>query len=224
MDIKNKIGKIVYKDISELENFQGDLKTLTKVQAEKLKASIKRHGNIAPVFIWGSKILDGVQRTTIMKDMGMTEKIACVEIMADDEKEAKEILLQLSSAHGYIEDDKLHEFIETAGLDFEILKLEISPVNIRMETFEMCYYKDEQIDVIEGEQGNSNLDHFYQGNSRGFRLGDLMCYITDEKLIAEMNEFTKKIIEVDEDQRYLNSIGETMVRYILKNETLFLQK
>lgn len=156
MDIKNKIGKIVYKDISELENFQGDLKTLTKVQAEKLKASIKRHGNIAPVFIWGNKILDGVQRTTIMKDMGMTEKIACVEIMADDEKEAKEILLQLSSAHGYIEDDKLHKFIEMAGLDFDILKYEIAPVNINMGTFEMSYYKEPVINEKEGDCKKKN--------------------------------------------------------------------
>lgn len=148
--IENKIGGLVYKRIEELENFQGDLKELSQESYGKLKTSFMRHGNIAPVFIWGSSILDGRQRTKTllrMRDEGVTipGEIPCVEIKAESEKEAKRFLLQYISQQGRVTEDGLYAFLNEADLQEELdaLKLELDIPGLDLEEFEEEFFTDE---------------------------------------------------------------------------------
>lgn len=53
--------------IAELNNFQGDLKTLDDDSFKKLKISIVKYGFSFPIFVWNGNILDGHQRLKAVK-------------------------------------------------------------------------------------------------------------------------------------------------------------
>ena len=158
MELRNRVGKIVYKTLAELENFQGNLKELNEAKAKKLEKAIKEFGYCDPVRIWGDKILDGRQRTFVLRSMGYPPEteIACVEIYADSEKEAKAMLLLMLSEYGRIQDNELHKYIEINNLDFYKIKTVIAPAGVNMGTFKMCYYEDPVINEKEGDGKKKN--------------------------------------------------------------------
>ena len=97
MEVTNKVAALVYKTISELKAFQGNLKDLPMDEYEKLKNSLLVNGNIAPLFIWQNNILDGHQRVYTLLELEkagvkIPTKIPCVEIQASSNKQAKKTL------------------------------------------------------------------------------------------------------------------------------------
>lgn len=121
--------------IDELENFQGNLKTLGKPELEKLKDSIVKHGFSFPVIVWGNKIIDGHQRVyatrQLLKEGYTIGAVPVVKIEAQNDKEAAEKLLILNSNYARITEQGLMDF--SAAFDIavrDMAELSISDVDI----------------------------------------------------------------------------------------------
>lgn len=137
--------------IEQLEIMQGDLKSLSKENYEKLKRAIEKHGFTAPIFVWRgeNKILDGTQRLRTVQQM-LTEgwqvnggKLPVCWIEAENLKQAKEILLTFVSQYGKLENDgqAFYEYLMTnEPLDFEEVKLEIDLPDFNLPRFERGFF------------------------------------------------------------------------------------
>lgn len=119
-------GKLDRVPLDELEEYQGNLKSLGKTEYAKLKQSITEKGFIVPCFAWrnGSdkwKLLDGHQRIRVIRNEGWEIEggIPIVEIAATDERDAKEKLLAIVSRYGRVEGQGLYEFLDGTGIDLE---------------------------------------------------------------------------------------------------------
>lgn len=128
--------------LDQIKKFQGNLKRLSEKNRSKLVASICEHGFSAPFFIWrnGDELnsLDGTQRRDTllyMQDLGWeVPMLPVVYIDAADEKEARKILLRISSQYGEFEIDELQnwldefdqEFADSLRITDEELKIDVS--------------------------------------------------------------------------------------------------
>lgn len=102
-------------DYREVEEFQGNLKDLTKDNYARLKKSIEENGFFIPMFLWKHKgkfkVLDAHQRLRVLKKEEATPyEIPYIEIEAKDEQDAKKKLLLISSQYGTITREGLDEF------------------------------------------------------------------------------------------------------------------
>lgn len=115
----------------QLKDFQGDLKTITDDNLEKLKNSIIKNGFCAPVFVWKNKdknyLIDGHQRLKALNSLfadGYTiPDIPIVYITADSKKDAKKKLLYISSQYGQFTIDGYADFAIDLNIDFNDLRL-----------------------------------------------------------------------------------------------------
>lgn len=111
-------------DIENLEEFQGELKSLSKENFEKLKKEIIENGFSFPVNVWKNDgkyyILDGHQRTrTIRKMMEQGWKCPPLPVSfveADTREQAKHKLLAAASQYGKVESQGLYEFVMEADM------------------------------------------------------------------------------------------------------------
>jgi len=120
--------------ISELLDFQGNLKTLESQQLKQLKRSILKYGFSFPVFVWGDYILDGHQRIfatkKLVEDGYSIADIPVVEVEAKNRKEAAEKLLELNSRFGEMSDAGLFEFLSDNMLDIDDLEVNLPDVDL----------------------------------------------------------------------------------------------
>ena len=115
----------------QLKDFQGDLKTITDENLEKLKKSIISEGFCAPIFVWNNKdkhyLLDGHQRMKALNSLyadGYTiPDIPIVYIEAKNKKDAKKKLLYISSQYGQFTIDGYADFALDIDVDFNDLRL-----------------------------------------------------------------------------------------------------
>ena len=128
--------------INELQNFQGELKTLDPLELEHLKNSLKRHGFAFPVYVWVNKkgqhkIIDGHQRVLAAREMlaGKDLKVPVAWIEAKTEKEAKEKVLLATSQYGRMNKDGLAEYLSTADLELDQILKEVSFPEIDLDEF-----------------------------------------------------------------------------------------
>lgn len=146
--------------LDDLVPFQGDLKTLSKMDFDKGTKSLKKHGFTFPFFVWENKgklmVLDGHQRDRILKQhrsegKKLPDKFPAVGVRAKSEKEAKEKILLLSSQYGKYSYDSVYEFIEQSDLDFSDLSELIDLPQIDLEKFALSYYQDFTGDFFDPE-------------------------------------------------------------------------
>jgi len=133
-------------EISELIPFQGNLKDLSKINYKKLRGEILKLGFCEPISIWENNILNGHQRLRTLQQM-QTEgfvipKIPVNIINAKNKKEAKEIVLALTSQYGNITEQGLYEYMAEAELDFVDVADSFSFPEIDIDHFEASYFKD----------------------------------------------------------------------------------
>ncbi|GAB3164812.1 ParB N-terminal domain-containing protein [Telluribacter humicola] len=112
--------------LSEMEWLQGKLKELLPNERQKLKESLEKRGFKVPFFIWQDGqynwIVDGHQRHLLLSEEGFAETaFPVVFVQAATLKEAKELVLLISSRYGTESKDGFAEFM--AGLDAEFIKL-----------------------------------------------------------------------------------------------------
>jgi hypothetical protein len=112
--------------IDAILEFQGELKKLSKENLEKLKKNILLNGFIAPMFVWDDhgdyKLLDGHQRLAALISLrqdGYDMPLLPVDIIdAQDEAEARRMLLSITSQYGEFDKAQLDEWL--AGIDEEM--------------------------------------------------------------------------------------------------------
>jgi DNA modification methylase len=136
--------------LGALEPFQGELKSLDKKSYKKLRANLELYGIRFPVFIWRHEghvyTIDGHQRALVLKDMISDGwiladgAIPVVEIEADSEAEAKQLILLATSQYGRTNPDALYEFLHAAEIDFQQIKAYLDVPGINLERFEAGYY------------------------------------------------------------------------------------
>jgi DNA adenine methylase len=127
--------------LSKLTAFQGDLKSLSDTNYEKLKRQIEEHGFTAPFFVWQNEgsnyLLDGHQRKVTLDRMAregydIPGKLPVVFIEAPTQKDAKKILLGMVSQYGIVESQGLLDFMKDIDFtipdlsDFEIPNIDLS--------------------------------------------------------------------------------------------------
>jgi len=169
--------------LEELNNFQGNLKSLPQDSLTKLKKSILKHGFSFPVFVWGNSIIDGHQRTyalsELIKEGYSISALPVVEIEAKDKKEAAEKLLVLNSQYAKITQDGMMEFVDTyeidlAGLtEIEIPNIEIS-VPIAEELGESENIESRYMIVIDCNSESEQLEFLEKFQAEGVKCKALI--------------------------------------------------
>lgn len=118
-------------DLSQLEEFQGNLKERENADYEKIERSIKKHGFSFPFFVWQhdgiNHVLDGHGRIGALERLVAEGEnippLPVVYVDCKDEAEAKEILLKLNSQYGRMTAESVKEFLGDLKIDFEDLAL-----------------------------------------------------------------------------------------------------
>ena len=128
--IKTKILGTKNLKVKELVAFKGNPKTLSKKEFAKLSNSMKRLGLVSPFYIYKCddkwKLLDGHQRLTYIKLMieakkiSLEDEVPCIEIEAKSDKEARHILLTLSSQYAKVSEDDLFNFTDLEDISDSI--------------------------------------------------------------------------------------------------------
>lgn len=117
-------GSCAYLD--EFVDFQGDLKEISQESLEKLKKRIVSMGFTVPFFVWrcedSLKILDGHQRKlallSLKADGWHIPQLPYLEIPAENENEAREKLLAISSQYGDFNVSTLKEWMDELDSDY----------------------------------------------------------------------------------------------------------
>src|SRR4030066_1166258 len=146
---------------SKLKPFQGSLKEMSKLSAEKLKASILKYGWRFPVFVWNDGktdwIHDGPGRLLVLAELlkeGYTiDALPLVHIHAKDRKEAAELLLAVNSKYQTVTEEGLYQFMHEMELKMEDLTAFDLP-DIDMEQFEAGYFEEENSTGSEESEQN----------------------------------------------------------------------
>jgi len=122
-----------YINFNEQNEFQEDIKGITKEDLEKLKESIRTKGILMPQFLWKYQgkwwLLDGHQRkkafSELQKEGWYIPRVPIVEIFAKTKQEAKDRVLVFISQHGNVDEKKVQLYIK---------KYEIKTKNIVIRT------------------------------------------------------------------------------------------
>lgn len=174
--MESKILEKIRLPIKQLDELQGNFKTLGKKQFEKLKGSIKKNGFIQPFFVWknGHKnyILDGHQRKKAIIDLyGDTIDVDCLEIRAKSILEAKKLCIYYASSYAEFDKESFIDFAD--GLSFD-----------DVEDFEFPGFKLNQDDFLntEDNEADDEIPEVAQ-NEMGVQLGDIYT-LGDHRLMC----------------------------------------
>lgn len=142
-----KLPTIDYRSLNEL---QGNLKSLSDQNFERLKNNLfgtdtmPANGFVMPFYVWFNKkegnkpyIVDGHQRLIVLQAVqAQPYELPYVEIEAKDKKQAKERLLLMNSTYGKIERDGVTNFLSDVGIAEDWLKSFTTFGDFTMPVFE----------------------------------------------------------------------------------------
>lgn len=156
--------------ITDIAEFQGNLKELSKDSFERLKASLLKYGYTFPCFVWkhsgtgGWVTIDAHQRNRVCRmliedgyEIGKGNEVPCVEIMAKDEKEAKEKILLAASQYARITSEGLFEFLHDAGLELDMVEPVLDLPNIDFKDFREEFFEGGGGAGCEGKENKKGL-------------------------------------------------------------------
>lgn len=134
----NHLPTTSYKNLKDL---QGDLKTLSNENLEKLKQSIIKYGIFVPKFVWIENnknywIEDGHQTikalAALEKEGYVIPDIPYVKVECENKKDAAEKLLQINSRYESVNPETT--FFEDFDIDLDFINsIEIPELNIKGE-------------------------------------------------------------------------------------------
>ena len=136
--------------IGKIEPFQGELKSLSSENYDRLKKSILELGFSFALQVWRHKghyyCIDGHQRDRVLTRMAKegyeVPPVPVDWVEAADEQEAKRKILAGTSNFGKMEKQGLYQFIEDAGLDAKWVMDDYSFPEIDPVRFLQEYYVD----------------------------------------------------------------------------------
>jgi hypothetical protein len=175
-EIKITCDTKLYLPLENILDFQGELKSLSSTNYERLKKQILEQGFSAPIFVWKNNAkyycLDGTQRRLVLTKLKAEgykiPDLPAVEIFAKTKLEAKKKLLSYVSQFGKVESQGLYEFIIEAEIPIEdMADFEIPEID--MDEFKAEYFAD---DPPAGAGSEDNIPEVAQ-NELGVKLGDI---------------------------------------------------
>lgn len=195
--IKTKNTDLLH--ISELNNFQGELKKLTKNEQKKLENSIVRRGFCAPLFVWkeNNYILDGHQRLVAINSLiekgyclklngEDTKSLPVIFVDAKDKKEAAELVLAYNSQYGEITKDSLLNFIESFEINYPDLHDNLAlDIDIRSVFDSMDSLQDVEADNPKQIQTDIKLGDLFQLGKNRLLCGDATNEEHVKKVLGE---------------------------------------
>jgi len=144
----------------KLKPFQGELKSLSKENYEKLRGSIIEYGFTSPMNVWRESddnwyTLDGHQRCRVLEKMGEEgfniPEIPVSFIHAESIDEAKRILITHASQYGKVEKQGLYEFAIENGIEpDELFSIAHFP-EINAEAFKTEFFIDHDTNAAKEE-------------------------------------------------------------------------
>lgn len=114
--------------LQDLTEFQGELKSLSKVDYKRLRKQIIELGFSASIHVWQNDgknyILDGHQRVRTLRNMAENENydvppLPVTLVDADSYKQAKLKLLGMTSQYGRVEGQGLYEYLVEGDIDIQ---------------------------------------------------------------------------------------------------------
>lgn len=181
----------------EMTPFQGDLKTLSTENYEKLKKEILELGFSEPISVWKNDgkfyLLNGHQRHRVLTQMSDKEgyyipAVPVNFIEAIDEREAKKKILSLTSQFGEITDQGLYEFMHDSDISFPEINDSFRFPEIDLDKFKEEYFSDKSLsvdedDVPEHVEPKSKLGDIYTLGAHRLMCGDSTSIDAVEKLM-----------------------------------------
>lgn len=179
-------------ELTDLTEFQGELKERSADDVEKIIKSIKKHGFSFPFFVWEywtpevkkiNYVLDGHGRLKALQQLALAGEgippLPCVYVTAKDEAEAKEKLLKLNSQYGRMTVESVAAFLGDIKLDFDELALPDGVLDLGKLEPEETKDDDETPDVKPDEVADSQRGQLY-------RLGRHYLYCGDSTSADDM--------------------------------------
>lgn len=216
--------------VEDLEAFQGDLKTLGRDQAGKIRESIQRYGFSFPVFVWEDnrgkkKIIDGHQRLFILRKMladgwaleGGAVPVAWID--AKDEHEAKKKILLAASVYARVSEGGIKRFLEEADITLDEIKVFVDIPNIDIEQITLELGDDEG----EEDAVPSFPRHPVTGRGDLWKLGDHLLLCGDSTSVEDVGRVVgpEEASAVFTDPPYnIAYEGKTKDRMTIENDAL----
>lgn len=176
--------------IDRILEFQGDLKTLSKVNRTKLFNSICQEGFIAPMFLWDDqgewRLLDGHGRLKTllwMREQGWDIPMLPVDyIDAIDEADARRKLLKITSQYGEFNTEELDAWIKEAGEEIEdSIRLVDTEIEIIVEGDQEETVGDDEVPDVP-EEPDTVLGDLWELGDHRLLCGDSTKHLDLEKL------------------------------------------
>lgn len=175
--------------IDALQQLQGELKKLSRENRDKLLASICEKGFIAPFFVWNDsedfRLLDGHQRLKTLGHMRrkgwQIPELPVVYIDADNETDAREKLLLITSQYGEFTLEGFKDFSEGFNLQTDF-------VNLASGTFKLP--KEEQ-ETLGDDEIPDQEKKVYSKPGEIYQLGDHLLLCGD----ATKKEDVEKVLD-----------------------------
>lgn len=167
-------------NLSEITEFQGNLKERDSTDYEKIERSIRKHGFSFPFFIWRhdgvNHCLDGHGRLgTLQRMVAGGEQIPplpVVYVNCKNEADAKEMLLKLNSTYGRMTADSVREFIKDLDIDFEDLALPEGILDFSIDDVMKDTTGDDDAPEVEIEEAVSKPGEIYELGAHRLMCGD----------------------------------------------------
>jgi hypothetical protein len=142
-------------DISEMSEFQDDIKDLSRGNFLKLKNHIINNGYSFPICVWQNGdsyyILDGHQRKRVltkMREEGFeVPPVPVSMVRAVSFEQAKRKLLAGASQFGNINSQGMHEFLLSNNIEFEEMFETMAFADLSFDKFQKEYYDVPNPDV-----------------------------------------------------------------------------
>lgn len=188
-------------ELSELTDFQGELKHRTKEDVQKIITSIEKFGFATPFFVWShdgiNHVLDGHGRLLALRKMkNQGEDIPPLPIVyvdCEDEEHARKLLLRITSQYGEMTSESVLEFMEGLELEVDEISLPEGVLNIDFPHDEEDTSADDEVPEVQDE-AISQLGEMYE-------LGDsiLMCgdFTSEEDVARLMNGEVADLVLTD---------------------------
>ena len=167
-------------NLSELTEFQGNLKERENADFEKIERRIKKHGFSFPFFVWKhdgiNHVLDGHGRIGALNRMVASGEqippLPIVYVECNDEAEAKEILLKLNSQYGRMTAESVREFLGDLKIDFEDLALPDGFLELSAEETMKDTINDDDAPEVEYDESDSQPGQIYELGPHRLMCGD----------------------------------------------------
>ena len=170
-------------DLSQLEEFQGNLKERESADFEKIERSIKKHGFSFPFFVWKhdgiNHVLDGHGRIGALNRMVASGEqvppLPVVYVKCKDEAEAKELLLKLNSTYGHMTAQSVKDFIGDLDIEIDDISLPDGFLDLHIEIDDITADTkgdDEAPEVNEDEEPDSKPGEMYDLGGHILMCGD----------------------------------------------------